>query len=124
MEANLRNVQFGGDWKEVYKAALFEDDNGKIPQRIDEAESALATRALELAEVGRDEIREQQALENARYFLRILRNIAGATSVPKEYCRPRRFSQTNSLKRGKHFVIPDASQDLHTMASPAPACNE
>ena len=26
------------DWKEVYKAALFEDDSTKIPQRIAEAE--------------------------------------------------------------------------------------
>jgi hypothetical protein len=60
------------DWKEVYKAALFEDDNTKIPQRIADAERALAARASELYGASDDQIREQQAMENARYFLRVL----------------------------------------------------
>jgi hypothetical protein len=60
------------DWKEIYKAALFEDDNTKIPQRIADAERALAARASELYGASDDQIREQQAMENARYFLRVL----------------------------------------------------
>jgi hypothetical protein len=63
-----------GDWKQLYMAALFEDDTAKIPQRITEAEMALAARAVELCEDG-NQVREQQAMENATYFLRLLRKI-------------------------------------------------
>ena len=63
-----------GDWKQLYMAALFEDDTAKIPQRIAEAEMALAARAVELGEDG-NQVREQQAMENATYFLRLLRKI-------------------------------------------------
>ena len=124
MEANLRHAQFANDWKEVYKAALFEDDNVKIPQRIAEAEIALAARALELSDLDTDQVREQQALENARYFLCILGNVAGSTNAPKDYVRPSRNIQSGSITRGKQFVIPDAAQDLHTGFSPASLCNE
>ncbi len=65
------------DWKEIYKAALFEDDNTKIPQRIADAERALAARATELYGASADQIREQQAMENARYFLRVLGTTQG-----------------------------------------------
>jgi hypothetical protein len=74
------------EWREFYKAALFEDDNAKIPQRIAEAERALATRAREL--FGEEnQIREQQAMENATYFLRLLRKIEVQASVPCEQLR-------------------------------------
>jgi hypothetical protein len=71
------------DWKEIYKAALFEDDNSKIPQRIAEAERALSARAQELFGTGED-LREQQAMENARYFLRVLGNTQGILATPRE----------------------------------------
>jgi len=73
------------DWKEVYKAALFEDDNTKIPQRIAEAERALAARATELYGASDDQTREQQAMENARYFLRVLGTTQGLLNTPGDY---------------------------------------
>lgn len=72
MQARAHKSLMSQDWKEIYKAALLEDDNSKIPQRIAEAEKALATRALELFGGAGDQVREQQAMENARYFLRVL----------------------------------------------------
>jgi hypothetical protein len=84
MEARAHKPVIRRDWKEVYKAALFEDDNSKIPQRIAEAERALAARALELFGAGDDQTREQQAMENARYFLRVLGNTQGMLT-PREY---------------------------------------
>ena len=73
------------DWKEVYKAALFEDDNTKIPQRIADAERALAARATELYGASDDQIREQQAMENARYFLRVLGTTQGLLNTSADY---------------------------------------
>jgi hypothetical protein len=63
------------DWKELYKAALFEDDNTRIPQRVAEAERALAARATQLLGIGETQVREREAMENAAYFLRLLRKI-------------------------------------------------
>ena len=74
MEARMSKSIIGKDWIDVYKAALFEDDKTKIQQRIADAEGALAARALQLG-AGDDQIQEQGALENARYFLRILGSI-------------------------------------------------
>jgi hypothetical protein len=73
MKVIMRVSPPANDWKELYKAALFEDDSVKIPQRIAEAERALAARAAELFGTGEDQAREQQAMENAMYFLRLLR---------------------------------------------------
>lgn len=84
MEARAQKTAIHRDWKEVYKAALFEDDSSKIPQRIAEAERALAARALELFSAGDDQVREQQAMENAWYFLRVLGNTQGMPA-PREY---------------------------------------
>jgi hypothetical protein len=75
------------DWKEVYKAALFEDDNSKIPQRIADAERALAARATELWGASDDQIREQKAMENARYFLRVLGSTQGLLNTPADYLK-------------------------------------
>ncbi|HWY56116.1 MAG TPA: hypothetical protein VNZ03_16740 [Terriglobales bacterium] len=77
MEARAHKSSACRDWKEIYKAALFEDDNTKIPQRIAEAERALAARALELFGASDEQVREQRAMENARYFLRVLGNTQG-----------------------------------------------
>jgi hypothetical protein len=77
MEARVCKSRNNEGWKEVYMAALFEDDNTKIPQRIAEAEKALATRARELFGADDSQYPEQQAIENAKYFLRILGSTAG-----------------------------------------------
>jgi hypothetical protein len=73
------------DWKEIYKAALFEDDNSKIPERIADAEKALAARATEL--YGANDDREQKAMENARYFLRVLGSTQGLLNTPGDYLK-------------------------------------
>ena len=85
METRTHKSSIRRDWKEIYKAALFEDDNSKIPQRIAEAERALAARARELFGASDDQIREQRAMENARYFLRVLRNTQGILTAPSEH---------------------------------------
>ncbi|MGA8490509.1 MAG: hypothetical protein WB711_08825 [Terriglobales bacterium] len=69
----------GTDWKQLYMAALFEDDTARIPRRIVEAEMALAARAAQLGEG--NEVREQQAMENAVYFLRLLRRIESKANL-------------------------------------------
>jgi len=85
MDARVHKSPIHRDWKEIYKAALFEDDNSKIPQRIAEAERALAARALELFGATDDQIREQRAMENARYFLRVLGTTQGILISPSEH---------------------------------------
>jgi hypothetical protein len=81
MEKWVPKSAFNGDWKELYKAALFEDDHAKMPQRIAEAESALAARAGELFGAGENQVRERQAMENAMYFLRLLRKTDGSVNT-------------------------------------------
>ena len=85
METRMHKSSLRRDWKEIYKAALFEDDNSKIPQRIAEAERALAARALELFGASDDQIREQRAMENARYFLRVLGTTQGILTTPSKH---------------------------------------
>ena len=82
MQARAHKSPISNDWKEIYKAALFEDDNSKIPQRIAEAERALEARALELCGASDDQVCEQKAMENAKYFLRVLGNTQGTMSTP------------------------------------------
>ena len=56
-------------WHELYKAALFETDRDKIPQRIAEAEKSIVARARELFATNTDNIEEDQALDDALYAL-------------------------------------------------------
>jgi hypothetical protein len=64
-------------WHDLYKAALFETDKNKLPQRIAEAEKAIVVRARELFATGRDTIEEDQALDDALYALRALQSCLG-----------------------------------------------
>ena len=64
----------GGGWRDLYKAALFEVDNARLPERITQAEKALALRARELFDLGGDNIEEEQALDDTMYALHALRN--------------------------------------------------
>jgi hypothetical protein len=88
MEAGVHKSPVNRDWKEFYKAALFEDDTTKLLHRISEAETALTARALELFDTGSEQIREQKALDNAWYFLRLLRKIEGRGASTCEQLRP------------------------------------
>jgi hypothetical protein len=61
-------------WKDLYKAALFEVDKTRLPERIAQAEEALAARARELFHLAGDNIEEEQALDETMYALHALRN--------------------------------------------------
>jgi hypothetical protein len=124
MEARAHKFPTSRDWKEVYKAALFEDDNAKIPQRIAEAERALAARALELFRAGGDQIHEQQAMENARYFLRVLGSTAGTLDTAPEYVGQTKSLSSKRTSAAQAFFISEGRQDLHTALSTPPFCNE
>lgn len=58
-------------WRELYCAALFEQDTNQIPARIVDAEKAIVARARELFTAGTDTGEEEQ-LDDALYALRAL----------------------------------------------------
>jgi hypothetical protein len=62
------------EWRELYKAALFELDTNRLPERIDVAERALVTRAGELFQAPGDNIEEEEALDDAMYALHAFRS--------------------------------------------------
>ena len=72
-------------WRDLYKAALFEVDKTRLPDRIARAEEALVARARELFHIAGDNIEEEQALDDTMYALHALRN-ASQTS----HCIPHR----------------------------------
>jgi hypothetical protein len=61
-------------WRDLYRAALFEVDKTKLPDRISQAEEALVVRARELFHLTGDNIEEEQALDDTMYALHALRN--------------------------------------------------
>lgn len=63
-----------GAWRGLYRAALFEIDETKLPERIGQAEKAIALRARDLFHMAGDNIEEGQALDDAMYALHALRN--------------------------------------------------
>jgi hypothetical protein len=92
VEARMQTSPSGNDWKELYQAAIFEDDTVKLVARIAEAERALANRAAELFGSNETPIREQQAMENAAYFLRLLRKTNGTPNTSYEPLSPPQIS--------------------------------
>ena len=60
--------------KDLYKAALFEVDKTRLPERMAQAEKAVVLRARELFYAAGDNIEEGQALDDAMYTLHALRN--------------------------------------------------
>jgi hypothetical protein len=60
------------NWRELYKAALFEPDRNKLSERIAHAEWALALRARELFHTDREHSQEQQAVDAAIAALQTL----------------------------------------------------
>jgi hypothetical protein len=124
MEARAHKFPTSRDWKEVYKAALFEDDNSKIPQRIAEAERALAARAIELFAADGDQVGEQQAMENARYFLRVLGRTEGMVNASYEYVNQTKRPSSNPINGGQALFVSEGGQDLHGGLSTLRICNE
>jgi hypothetical protein len=72
-------------WRRLYTAALFEVDSSKLPERIADAEAALIMRARELFHAPGDNIEEEEAVDDAMYALKALRNTC-------QYPRPARKS--------------------------------
>jgi hypothetical protein len=62
------------DWHVLYRAALFETDRNKVPERIADAEKAILSRMKELFVTTADHIEEDVVLDDALYALRALRN--------------------------------------------------
>jgi hypothetical protein len=69
-----------GAWRDLYKAALFEVDNARLPERSGQAEKALALRARELFYIAGDNIEEEQALDDTMYALHALRSTSQTRS--------------------------------------------
>jgi hypothetical protein len=59
-------------WKDLYIAALFENDKPKIAQRIAEAQLAILARRRGLT-LSISDVRERHALDNALFSLEALR---------------------------------------------------
>jgi hypothetical protein len=59
-------------WRELYRAALYEVDKSKLPQRIAEAEKAVVLRARELFQAAGDNGEETEALDDVIYALHAL----------------------------------------------------
>ncbi len=59
-------------WRDLYKAALFEVDRGKLPQRIHEARAAVVMRGRELFDCADKHVEEAEDLEDALYALQAL----------------------------------------------------
>ena len=68
------SVETLGNWRALYKAALFETDTSKIPSRIEEARRALVFRSRELFAASPNYEGETEAIENALYALQALEN--------------------------------------------------
>ena len=64
----------GRYWRELYKAALSEVDQSKLPQRIAQAEKAVVLRARELFQAAGDSGEETEALDDVMYALHALRS--------------------------------------------------
>jgi len=61
-------------WRDLYISALMEADKRMTPGRIADAEQAILNRARELFNASGDNIQEEEALDDALYALRALKN--------------------------------------------------
>ena len=71
-------------WRQLYRAALFEIEESKRPERIAEAERAVVLRARELFQAAGDngEEEETEALDHVMYALHALRSNYQNLGVP------------------------------------------
>jgi hypothetical protein len=66
------------DWRQLYIAALFENDKRKLAEKIAIAQQAVGTRRQELFASGGD-TRERQVLDNALFSLHALASVLAVT---------------------------------------------
>ena len=69
-----QSVETLRSWRGLYKAALFETDESKLPLRIEEARRALVFRSRELFAASPNYDGEVDAIEDALYALHALEN--------------------------------------------------
>jgi hypothetical protein len=61
-------------WTDLYQAVMCESDVNKLPERIADAEAALAMRARDLFYTSGDRFEEEESLDDAMCVLRALRS--------------------------------------------------
>ena len=61
------------DWEKLYRAAVFEFDRNRLPQRINDAEAAILKRSRSLSKPLSNHGREQGAITRALHILSLLR---------------------------------------------------
>ena len=89
-------------WRALYVAALFETDEGRMVQRIDEAKKALVVRARELFQTAGDHRQEQRAIEDTLQSLHAL-----------EQCRVHLHPEALSGEAdGRDFGYPAVSREF------------
>jgi hypothetical protein len=72
-----------GSWKDLYQTAICEPDLKKLPERIAEAEAALASRSRELLCISEDDGEEQESVDDAIYILHALsRSLRRRSTTP------------------------------------------
>ena len=60
-------------WKDLYIAALMEADTARMSARITDAERVIVERARHLSNCSKDNIQEEEAMDDALYALRALK---------------------------------------------------
>ena len=60
-------------WKELFQAAICESNVDKLPERIDNAEAALAIRERQLYYAAEEDLEEKESLDDAMCILQTLR---------------------------------------------------
>ncbi len=73
MSIGISNSPDSRYWRQLYRAALFEIEEGKLQSRIAEAEKAVVLRARELFQAAGDNGEETEALDHAMHTLHALR---------------------------------------------------
>ena len=76
-------------WKDLYRAAIYESDLNRLPERIDDAEAALVVCAREPFYAVGDEAEEGECLDDAMCILHALRSSLK--------CRPSNIQSTSNL---------------------------
>jgi hypothetical protein len=95
------------NWKELYRAALFEADSNRLSQRIALAERALAARARELFYAGGEDLQERVAIDAA---ISALQTLHATTTGERERKRMHRVQGSLRLLFGDPAGINPANE--------------